>query len=168
MSFVPSKRIDRIFPIVPPFCLLLATFVGRLQEKENLRAIVERCCAGAIVLAAFFTSGYAAQKIAAANREQRDAFAVFGRAVVKETGEHHWRYGVVGGEEEGMLLYVRRAQFLEPPEAAANWNARKLDALVVPDDEIEGLIPQLQGDPKKWLTSGRAGRYAKRYFLLVR
>ena len=168
MSFVPSKRIDRIFPIVPPFCLLLATFVGRLQEKENLRVIVERCCAGAIVLAALFTSGYAAQKIAAANREQRDAFAVFGRAVVKETGEHHWRYGVVGGEEEGMLLYVRRTQFLEPTEAAANWNARKLDALVVPDDEIEGLIPQLQGDPKKWLTSGRAGRYAKRYFLLVR
>ena len=168
MSFVPSKRIDRIFPIVPPFCLLLATFVGRLQEKENLRVIVERCCAGAIVLAAFFTSGYAAQKIAAANREQRDAFAVFGRAVVKETGEHHWRYGVVGGEEEGMLLYVRRTQFLEATEAAANWNAGKLDALVVPDDEIEGLIPQLQGDPKKWLTSGRAGRSAKRYFLLVR
>jgi hypothetical protein len=26
----------------------------------------------------------------------------------------------------------------------------------------------LQGSPKKELTSGRAGRYAKRYFLLVR
>jgi len=76
--------------------------------------------------------------------------------------------GVVGGEEEGMLLYVRQTQFLEPPEAVAGWNASKLDALVVPDDEIDGLIAQLQGDPKKWLTSGRAGRYAKRYFLLVR
>jgi hypothetical protein len=65
-------------------------------------------------------------------------------------------------------LYVRRTQFLEPAEAAANWNAGKLDALVVPDDEIEGLIPQLQGEPKKWLTSGRAGRSAKCYFLLVR
>jgi len=168
MSFVPSKRIDRIFPIVPPLCLVLAAFVGRLQQEQSLRAIVERCCAVAIVLAAVFTSGYAAQKIATANREQRDAFAVFGRAVVKETGEHHWRYGVVGGEEEGMLLYVRQTQFLEPPEAVAGWNASKLDALVVPDDEIDGLIAQLQGDPKKWLTSGRAGRYAKRYFLLVR
>ena len=168
MSFVPSKRIDRIFPIVPAFCLLLAAFVGRLQQQESRRAIVERCCAGAIILAAVFTSGYAVQKIAVAKREQRDAFAVFGRAVVKETGEHQWRYGVVGGEEEGMLLYVRRTQFLEPAEAAANWNAGKLDALVLPDDEIDGLLPQLQGNPKKWLTSGRAGRYAKRYFLLVR
>ena len=168
LSFVPSKRIDRIFPIVPPFCLLLAALIGRLQEKENQRVIVERCCAIAIVLAAVFTSGYAVQKIGAANREQRDAFAVFGRAVVKETGEHHRRYGVVGGEEEGMLLYVRRTEFLEPADAAAQWNAGKLDALVVPDDEIDALIPQLQGGPKKWLTSSRAGRYAKRYFLLVR
>jgi 4-amino-4-deoxy-L-arabinose transferase-like glycosyltransferase len=164
MSFVPSKRIDRIFPIVPPLCLLLAVFVGQLQQK----VIVQRCCSLSIALAALFTSGYAVQKIAAANREQRDAFAVFGRAVVKEIGERHWHYGVVGGEEEGMLLYVRQTQFLEPTDAAAQWNAGKLDALVVPDDEIEGLLPQLQGDPKKQLTSGRAGRYSKRYFLLVR
>ena len=168
MSFVPSKRIDRIFPIVPPLCLLLAATIARLQERENLRVIVPRCCAIAILLAAVFTSAYAAQKVAAANREQRDAFAVFGRAVVKETGEHHWRYGVVGGEEEGMLLYVRKTEFLEPPEAAADWNAGKLDALVVPDDEIDGLLPHLQGNPKKVLTSGGAGRYSKRYFLLVR
>ena len=168
MSFIPSKRIDRIFPIVPPFCLLLAAFVGRLQQQETRRAIVERCSAVAIILAAVFTSGYAVQKMAVAKREQRDAFAVFGRAVVKETGEHQWRYGVVGGEEEGMLLYVRRTQFLEPAEAAANWNAGKLDALVLPDDEIDGLLPQLQGNPKKWLTSAQGGRSAKRYFLLVR
>ena len=168
MSFIPSKRIDRIFPIVPPFCLLLAAFVGRLQQQETRRAIVERCSAVAIILAAVFTSGYAVQKIAVAKREQRDAFAVFGRAVVKETGEHQWRYGVVGGEEEGMLLYVRRTEFLESAQAAADWNAGKLDALVVADDEIDGLIPQLQGEPKKLLTSGRGGRYGKRYFLLVR
>jgi 4-amino-4-deoxy-L-arabinose transferase-like glycosyltransferase len=168
MSFVPSKRIDRIFPIMPPLCLLLAAFISRLREKENLRAIVDRCCAIAIVLAAIFTSGYAAQKIVTANREHRDAYAVFGREVVKEAAEHQWRYGVVGGEEEGMLLYVRRTEFLEPPQAAADWNAGKLDALVVPDDEIDALIPQLLGEPRKRLTSGPAGRYGKRYFLLVR
>jgi 4-amino-4-deoxy-L-arabinose transferase-like glycosyltransferase len=166
MSFVPSKRIDRIFPIVPPLCLLLAVMVSRLREKQG--ALVDRYCATAIVLAAVFVSGYTARKIEAANREQRDAFAVFGRAVIKETAAHSWRYGVIGGEEEGMLLYVRQTEFLEPQQAAADWNAGKLDALVVPDDEIDGLLPQLRGDPKKWLTSGHAGRYGKRYFLLAR
>jgi 4-amino-4-deoxy-L-arabinose transferase-like glycosyltransferase len=166
MSFVPSKRIDRIFPIVPPLCLLLAVLVGRLREKHGV--LVDRCCAIAIVLAAIFMSGYTARKVSLANREGRDAYAVFGSAVTRETAAHGWRYGVVGGEEEGMLLYVRRTEFLEPSKAAADWNAGKIEALVVPDDEIEGLLPQLRGEPKKLLTSGPAGRYGKRYFLLAR
>jgi hypothetical protein len=113
-------------------------------------------------------SGYTARKISVANREDRDAYAVFGRAVMIETAAHGWRYSVVGGEEEGMLLYVRRTEFLEPSRAAADWNAGNLDALVVPDDEIDGLLPQLRGEPKKLLTSRPAGRYGKRYFLLAR
>jgi hypothetical protein len=67
-----------------------------------------------------------------------------------------------------MLLYVRRTEFLEPDQAAADWNAGKFDTLVVPNDEIDELIPRLAGSPKKLLTSGPAGRYGKRYFLLVR
>jgi 4-amino-4-deoxy-L-arabinose transferase-like glycosyltransferase len=169
MSFVPSKRIDRIFPIVPPLCLLLATIIAACREKERWRPIVDRSCAVAIILSVVFTSGYTTRKIVLASREQRDAFAVFGRAVVKEAAAHGWRYAVVGGEDEGMLLYVRRTEFLEPEEAAADWNAGKLDALVVPDDEIDGLLPQVQGgEPKKILTSNPAGRYGKRYFLLAR
>jgi 4-amino-4-deoxy-L-arabinose transferase-like glycosyltransferase len=168
MSFVPSKRIDRIFPIVPPLCLLLAAIVAGLREKEKRRAMVDRFCAVAVILAMVFTSGYTARKIGLASREQRDAFAVFGRAVVKETAAHNWRYGAVGGEDEGMLLYVRRTEFLEPEEGAAQWNSGKLDALVVPDDEIEELLPRLNGEAKKLLTSKPAGSYGKRYFLLVR
>jgi hypothetical protein len=168
MSFVPSKRIDRVFPIVPPLCLLLAAVVGRVGEIAKLRKVVDRCCAVAVVLAVIFTSGYTARKIAIAFHEQRDAFAVFGRAVVKETSAHNWRYAVVGGEDEGMLLYVRQTEFLEPHQAVAGWNAGKFDALVVPDDEIEELLPQLHGEPRKVLASGATGRYRKRYFLLAR
>ncbi len=130
--------------------------------------MVDRFCAVAIILAVVFTSGYTARKIVLASREERDAFAVFGRAVVKETAAHNWRYGVVGGEDEGMLLYVRRTEFLEPEEGAAQWNSGKLDALVIPDDEIEKLLPRLNGEPKKLLSSKPAGSYRKRYFLLVR
>jgi hypothetical protein len=67
-----------------------------------------------------------------------------------------------------MLLYVRQTEFLEPAEAAAAWNAGKLDALVLPDDEIDGLMSQLQGAPRKQLGSAPAGRYGKRYFLVAR
>jgi 4-amino-4-deoxy-L-arabinose transferase-like glycosyltransferase len=169
MSFVPSKRIDRVFPIVPPLCLLLAAIIAAGREKERWRLVVDRSCTVAIVLAVVSTSGYTARKIVLAGREKRDAFAVFGRAVVKDAAAHAWRYGVVGGEDEGMLLYVRRTEFLEPDQAAADWNAGKLDALVVPDDEINGLLPRLQGgEPKRILSSNPAGHYGKRYFLLAR
>src|SRR6266700_657992 len=30
MSLIPSKRVDRIFPLIPPFCLLLAAQIARL------------------------------------------------------------------------------------------------------------------------------------------
>lgn len=169
MSFVPSKRIDRIFPVVPPLCLLLAAIVGRLREQTPFKIIVNRVCAVCVVLAAVGTAGYTAQKISIASREHRDAFARFGRDVVKTAVAHGWRYAVVGGEDEGMLLYVRQTEFLEPAEAAALWNARKLDALVVAEDEMEDLLPQLHGNgAKKMLVSDQAGSYRKRYFFLVR
>jgi 4-amino-4-deoxy-L-arabinose transferase-like glycosyltransferase len=169
LSIIPSKRIDRIFPIVPPLCLLLGAMAGRLRNREAVRPIVDGTCAVALLLAAIFLSGYTARKVVVAYRKKQDAFAVFGRQVVREAAAHGWRYEVVGGEDEGMLLYTRRTEFLDPGPAAANWNAGNLNALVVPSDEIEDLLPTLEGGaPKTALSSGPGGRYRKRYFLLVR
>jgi 4-amino-4-deoxy-L-arabinose transferase-like glycosyltransferase len=169
MSCVPSKRIDRIFPIVPPLCLLLAAAVGHLRKQERLRVITDPLCIGAVILACVFTTGYAANRIVVAHREHRDAFAGFGRDVVRAVAEHGWRYSVVGGDDEGMALYVRRTELLEPDQGIAEWNGGKVDALVVPEDEMPGLVPRLHGPaPKRVLTSDQAGRYKRRYLLLVR
>ena len=169
MSCVPSKRIDRIFPIVPPLCLLLAAAVGEFRKRETLKVIVDRLCIAAVILASVLTTGYVANRIVVAHREQRDTFAAFGRDVVKTATERGWRYSIVGGDDEGMALYVRRTEFAWPDEAAAEWNAGKLDALVVADDEMAGLLARLQGpEPKTILTSKRAGRYKNRYLLLAR
>jgi 4-amino-4-deoxy-L-arabinose transferase-like glycosyltransferase len=169
MSFVPSKRIDRVFPIVPPLCLLLAALVAEFGRREKLKAVTRRCCTIAVVFACLFTTGYAAGKIALGYREQRDAFAVFGTAVRQEAAAHGWNYEIVGGEDEGMALYVRRTEFLEADEAAAEWKSGKLDGLVVPADEVEKLLPRLQGaTPSKIGSSGPAGRYRRRYVFLVR
>jgi 4-amino-4-deoxy-L-arabinose transferase-like glycosyltransferase len=35
MSLIPSKRVDRIFPIVPPLCLLLAAQVGSRASRSH-------------------------------------------------------------------------------------------------------------------------------------
>ncbi len=36
MSLIPSKRVDRIFPIIPPLCLLLAAQIGRHGAPRRL------------------------------------------------------------------------------------------------------------------------------------
>ncbi|MEY2489900.1 MAG: hypothetical protein QOC70_1842 [Verrucomicrobiota bacterium] len=169
MSFVPSKRIDRVFPIVPPLCLLLAAQVAALQTREKLRVLIRRCCAIAIAIACLFTTGYAIRRVASGYRQHSDAFAIFGSAVRKEAAAHGWNYEIVGGDDEGMALYVRRSEFLEPEQAAAAWKSGKLDGLVVPDDELTDLLPRLPGAvPSKIGMSEPAGRYRKRYIFLVR
>lgn len=169
MSFVPSKRIDRVFPIVPPLCLLLAAQVAEFQTSEKLRSMMRTCSSVAVAIACLLTIGYAAQRVARGYREQSDAFAIFGNAVRQEACVHGWNYEIVGGDDEGMALYLRRTEFLEPEQAAAAWKSGKLGGLVVPDDEFAELLPRLPGAvPSKIGWSGPAGNYRKRYIFLVR
>src|SRR5204862_4099583 len=64
MSLVPSKRIDRVFPVVPPLCLLLAAQLASFRETERPRRKAMAFCAISIVLACLLVPGYSAQKIA--------------------------------------------------------------------------------------------------------
>jgi hypothetical protein len=154
---------------VPPLCLLLAAVVGEFRKQEKLRAITDRLCLAAIILACLGIPAYVANRVLVAQREERAAFADFGREVIKTAKERNLRYTIVGGDDEGMALYVRRTEFAWPDEAAADWNAGKLDALVVADDEVAGMLARLKGPrPHRILTSKRAGRYKKRYLLLIR
>ena len=169
MSFVPSKRIDRVFPVVPPLCLLLAAMIAGLQNKQRWRVLTARYCAIVIVIACLFTTAYVGRKIVLADRDHTDAFATFGKAVRQEATAHHRRFAVVGGEDEGMLLYLRQTEFLEPDQAVAAWKSGMLDALVVPDDELTQLLSRLDGAvPSPLGMSGPAGNYRKRYILLLR
>lgn len=168
MSFIPSKRVDRIFPMVPPLCLLLAVQVAALQKREGLRRVAMVSSTIAIVLACVFTAGYAGRRIAIADREKRDAFATFGQAVQKEAAARNWQIAVVGRKDEGMLLYLRQTEFLDPDLAAVKWNAGYLDGLVVPEEELANLLPRLPGAaPSAIGMSGPAGSYRNRYIFLV-
>ena len=63
MSLVPSKRVDRIYPILPPLCLLLAAQVAQLLRHEATRARVLKWSAAGLLFAIVFSGGYAASKI---------------------------------------------------------------------------------------------------------
>ena len=143
MSLVPSKRLDRIFPVIPPLCLLLAAQVGRAFPNEQLRERTYRWSTVALLLSVLLTSHYAISKVVSGYREHRDALMTFGREVRREARAHHWRYEVVTSHDGGMLLYLEKTHFLEPDQAVTEWNRGNLDALVARTEDAEALMRKL-------------------------
>jgi 4-amino-4-deoxy-L-arabinose transferase-like glycosyltransferase len=169
MSFIPSKRVDRIFPIVPPLCLLLAALFSRITAQEKLRSRAARWSAMAVVFALLFSTAYVATKVVDAFRHERDALVRFGHAVRKEADAHGWQYDVVGGDDEGLLLYLERPRFVKPDEVVAHWNAGTIDAVIAPEAERPRLLHDLEGSIPSRLRSWREDDHeTPRYILLTR
>src|SRR6266496_4652430 len=156
MSLVPSKRVDRIFPVIPPLCLLLAAQVGRaatLRRPDGAAPRPYLWLSAALLVSIFFTSSYTIWKVVTGYRDHRDALAVFGRDVCREAEARHWRYEAVSAKDEGLLLYLRKTQYIEPDGAVAAWNAGNLDALVASTEKAPRLMPQLRGATVSQLKS---------------
>jgi len=148
MSLIPSKRVDRIFPVIPPLCLLLAAQIGRVGAPRRLPKAFGTaprfCLAVALTFAILFTGGYTISKVISGYRHHRDALATFGRDVRRDAKTHHWRYEAVSAKDESLLLYLQKTRFVEPAEAIAEWNRGNLDALVASTQKASGLMRDLR------------------------
>ena len=150
MSLIPSKRVDRIFPVIPPLCLLLAAQINdRDAARRRPVGAAHRSylwTVASLVLAIVFTCGYTGWKVITGYRDHRNALAVFGRNARHEAEAHHWRYEVVSAKDEGMLLYLRKTHFVDPTDAITEWNAGNLDALVASKEKAAVLMSELKDD----------------------
>jgi len=154
MSLIPSKRVDRIFPIVPPLCLLLAAQIDRRGAARRSDASALRLCVAiALVVALLFTGSYTIWKVVAGYRQHRGALVAFGNNVRREAEAHHWRYEIVSAKDEGLLLYLRKPHFTEPDAAITEWNNGNVDALVASTEKAPTLISQLRGATLSQLKS---------------
>ena len=194
MSLIPSKRVDRIFPVIPPLCLLLAAQiaprnccshgpVGRSSKSIESNETAHRAVATgtalarvywwsaiALALAILFIGGYTGWKVITGYRDHRDALAVFGRNVRHEAEAHHWRYEVVSAKDEGLLLYLRKTHFVKPADAITEWNAGNLDALVASKEKAAVLMRDLKGAALSQLQSNEREQYeqGRGYVLITR
>jgi len=168
MSLIPSKRVDRIFPVIPPFCLLLAAQAGgRDAALRRPGGRARRPClwiTATFALAILITGGYTGWKVITGYRDHRDALAVFGRSIRQDAEGHCWRYEVVSAKDEGLLLYLQKTHFIEPERAVTEWNNRRLDALVASTEKARMLMPNLS---EAVLSESKQAR-AKEYVLITR
>jgi 4-amino-4-deoxy-L-arabinose transferase-like glycosyltransferase len=203
MSLIPSKRVDRIFPVIPPLCLLLAAQVGsRISCRRGSRSRsltntdshstghtpssdsgeagrpvataewttrVYRWILAALIFAVLVTASYTTWKVVTGYRDNRDALAIFGRDVRYEAEANRWRYEVVSAKDEGLLLYLQKAHYIEPDRAVAEWNSGNLDALVVSTGKAPGLMTRLRGATVSQLKSTvKRKEQGTDYVLIVR
>jgi 4-amino-4-deoxy-L-arabinose transferase-like glycosyltransferase len=177
MSLIPSKRVDRIFPVIPPLCLLLAAQIARCFDLTGHRPVATQSYATriynwslvALFFSILFTGSYTTWKVVTGYRDRRDTLAIFGRNIRHEAEGHHWRYEVVSAKDEGLLLYLQKTHFVEPDRAVAEWNAGSLDALVVSTEKAPGLMSRLRGATVSQLRSNeRKKEQGTGYVLITR
>src|SRR5438132_3578625 len=132
MSLIPSKRVDRLFPAIPPLCLLLAAQIKVFMADNVIRA--RRIAEFAIIFAAIFTGAYAAMRVADGYRNHRDALVKFGGEARLIATAEHLRYEILPGRDESLLLYLQRPRFFTRMNEDAAPSSF-YDALIVPLDE---------------------------------
>lgn len=169
MSVIPSKRVDRIFPVVPPLCLLIAAQVWKARDRVELRPWLYRWSVAALLMSILFTGCYSGAKVLSGYRDHRDALVKFGRAVCEAAAQHHWRYEAISTNDEGMLLYLQKTHFIRPERAITDWNQGRLDALVVPVEQAASYLGTLREAALSPLQSTeKKGERGKGYVLLTR
>src|SRR5437763_5489552 len=72
MSLIPSKRVDRIFPIIPPLCLLVAVQIAQFLSDEKNHARNVRWIAATLLIAIVATIGYSASRVIGGYRDHRN------------------------------------------------------------------------------------------------
>ena len=142
MTLVPSKRTDRIFPVVPPLCLVLTALLSAARRPPGTdpasrdlpwpEAWARLTTGAAVALAA----GATVVGIVQVYRTGENVPSEFGARVLAATAGKRLEMtvgpqAVVG--EEAMVVYLRRTRYLTAGTAAQMANAGTLDAVVTHD-----------------------------------
>ncbi len=167
MSLIPSKRIDRIYPVLPPLCLVLTVLISRARRAPGLPQGTLPSpwpldwAKLALVLAVCIPFVDVVKGIGEVYMQREDAPARFGAQVRERTAGKQVEL-VIGQKEvagdEAMIVYLRRIRFFQPGEADKLAREGKLDAVVINTHSLDyarGLLgafdpsnPRLISDDK--------------------
>ncbi len=165
MTFIPAKRVDRIFPVVPPLCLLVVEWCALAWQDRRVRV-----SAGAATLAGIaFAGGYFAGLIPLSYHERASALVDFAQRARALAGAHGIsQITLPRTRDEGMLLYFDLVDFSDKSDAYARWKSGKPTALVLSDRNVEQFEKEA-GKVAPALESGELVRKnERRYYLFLR
>ncbi len=164
MSAIPSKRFDRILPVIPPLCLLLAAVardlphqISRFQTGTLLRV--------SLGLAFLFSSIYAGMDIWESFRTRQNALVAFGNHAAQMAAVHGGHLAVVTGKDEGMLMYSDQTHFTHIDQIMSPVGRSQIDWLLIPENVFTARKEHLPGFQSVAAT-GRIPGKSSAYLLL--
>lgn len=164
MSLVPSKRVDRIFPVIPPLCLLLTAVADEWFLRDARR---DRWRAAAIGIGAAICVAYNAAFIYQGFRDDERNLVRFGRQA-REIALGRWdRFAVAYGYDEGLLLYTGKLRFLSTKDALRAWRDGTLELMIVREKDLREQREDLQPFHVVLETPKLKGEHST-YFLIER
>jgi hypothetical protein len=145
MSLVPSKRFDRILPVVPPLCMLIVAMARHLPQLHWRGTPLRKLAMWSAVIACLASGAYAGAELWKNVRDDQGGLARFGRQVAEHTDGRADRLAVISGKDEGLLLYTNQTRFTRTEDAIDQWRSNAIDWLVLPlkvyEKEAEKLAP---------------------------
>jgi 4-amino-4-deoxy-L-arabinose transferase-like glycosyltransferase len=165
MSLVPSKRPDRIFPVIPPLCLLAAALYERVAREEPVRC--RKLALGAVAFAVIFGGGYSLLRTIGSYRAQQGALVAFGKQARDLAAKRPDRLAVVNAKDEGMVMYTGATRFTSADDALALWRAERIDWLVLGEATLAEREAELQ-PYRQVLALPKVPKKAGAYILISR
>ncbi len=168
MSLVPSKRVDRIYPVVLPLTLLITSLAGqvRFTWKPAGRAVV-----AAFILAALAYGGYTAQQLHKQFSMPADWLVKFGRDARRTAEAEELRLGVIRAEDEGLVIYAKVPDFILLDRARENWERGELDLLLIDEEKLSDARHEFswrEGQTFEVIREKESPRSAKNDYFLIR
>ena len=139
MSVIPSKRADRIFPLIPPMALMIATLASNLPPARFTQLRRVFWTRAALIGALVINLAYAGQQVYRAGKDDEGALVRFGGQASRYVSARRLTMGIVRAPNEGLLMYTGQSEFLSLERARCLWRSGKVDALLMEAD--------LAGDP---------------------
>ncbi|MGH8046972.1 MAG: ArnT family glycosyltransferase, partial [Chthoniobacterales bacterium] len=165
MTLVPAKRVDRIFPVVPPLCLLVVEWCALLWNERRVRI----GSSVAILAGMLFAGGYFLGLVPLSYRDGTPALVEFSQRV-RELAHSRGIETITlpRARDEGLLLYFDLAKFADKSDAFDAWKAGKPMALVVSQRNLEAFRKEM-GDVEPAFDSGKlTDKNEDRYYLFLR
>jgi len=147
MTLVPSKRMDRIFPVIPPAALFLAAvlpvFAARFAPWKKILLTT-----GTLAVVGY--GSYSAISVWQGYQTHRDALVTFGKSIRHLSDSNRWKLVLIEAPDEGLILYAGEKRFQNLRHAAeglrkGTWqvamiDSRKLPRLVAEAGKMETLL----------------------------